>query len=162
LFAISRLAEERITSLAYVLEPADRAAFVAAAAAAIQALSPGATGPGSIHRTVAKVWRDHFRPPTQTAPIEPRALDRDEEGDAPRRDRRHGRAMATQPKPIMWRGLKYSSRNVLAQALAPLCGDREPGAISGMLVKLNDNGDAVIAHYQGKAKPKSANFAPPP
>ena len=96
--AISQAAEEKIYSLAYALDGPDRAAFVAAAEAAVANMTPDAAGPGSIHRTVARVWRDHFHPPTQTAPIEP-ARRRDD--DEPRRDGRRERTAMPPPKPVV-------------------------------------------------------------
>jgi hypothetical protein len=152
LSAIRQVAEDRIYSLACALDGPDRPAFIAAASAAVAELGRVA-GEGSIHRTIAPIFRRHFHPPTQTDPIEPRRPRA--EDDEPRRDRRRGRTMATVPKRITWRGVKYPSRSALAETLAPYCGDREPSAIACMLAKLNDNGESAIQHYQGKPKPKT-------
>jgi hypothetical protein len=45
----------------------------------------------------------------------------------------------------------YRSRHQLARALAPLCADRDENAVAAMLLKLDDDGEAVIAHYAAKA-----------
>jgi hypothetical protein len=55
--------ESLISHLSGGLHPTDRAAFRQAAEAAL-ANSSICWGPGLIHRTVASIWRQFFRPPS--------------------------------------------------------------------------------------------------
>ena len=59
-------AEDLIGRLSGGLAPADRAAFRKAAESAV-ASSPDCSGEGSTYRVIAKIWRDYFHPPSDTA-----------------------------------------------------------------------------------------------
>ena len=59
-------AEDLIAHLSGGLAPADRAGFRKAAEAAL-ATEPQCWGEGSVHRTVARLWRSYFHPPADTS-----------------------------------------------------------------------------------------------
>jgi hypothetical protein len=52
-------------TLAKPLEEPDRSAFLKAATEAVEKLGPDASGPGAIHRVLAPLWRQFFRPPSE-------------------------------------------------------------------------------------------------
>jgi hypothetical protein len=61
-------AETRIFSLAQPLEEPDRSAFIRAASEAVEKLGANAYGPGALHRLLAPLWHQFFRPPSETNP----------------------------------------------------------------------------------------------
>lgn len=109
-------------------------------------------GPGVIHRVVGDVWRRYYRAPAEPCPSD---------DPPPRIDRRRGRTIAVKPKLLEFRGETFRSRAKLAEALVPMCDDRDAHAIENMLRKLGDDGEAVLDHYATRRKPKSATFASP-
>jgi hypothetical protein len=58
-------AEDLIAHLSGGLAPADRTSFRRAAENAL-ATEPQCWGEDSVHRTVARLWRSYFHPPTDT------------------------------------------------------------------------------------------------
>jgi hypothetical protein len=54
--------------LAQPLEEPDRSAFVRAASQAVEKLGANAYGPGALHRLLAPLWHQFFRPPSETNP----------------------------------------------------------------------------------------------
>ena len=78
-----RDAETQILSLAWSLEEPDRSAFIKAATEAVEKLGPNAYGPGAVHRLLAPLWRQFFRPPSETSPTNrSRAYHPDDDGVA--------------------------------------------------------------------------------
>jgi len=61
-------AETRIFLLAQPLEEPDRSAFIRAASEAVEKLGANAYGPGALHRLLAPLWHQFFRPPSETNP----------------------------------------------------------------------------------------------
>ena len=64
-------AETRIFLLAQPLEEPDRSAFIRAASEAVEKLGANAYGPGALHRLLAPLWHQFFRPPSETNPTLP-------------------------------------------------------------------------------------------
>ena len=147
--------DNQIFSLANALAPEQRAAFEAAARAALTSMPPATVGEGSIHRVLRPIWRDHFRPPDpeeqQPAPWaseRTRASGLIERDDPPLRCRGKPKARRMQ-----FRGQTFRSRRALAMHLEPLIG-KNAGAIEMALVRLNDDVEALVQFYAGKPKPK--------
>jgi hypothetical protein len=132
-------------SLAFALEPEAREAFVEAAVAAIAAMPPGRLGEGSAHRALRPIFRKHFTPPNLPEPAE----DVDE-FKIDRRATRYRAPSAGVPRPCEFEGAVYPSRAALAAVIAPRCGGRDASAVSVMLLKLNFDAAAVIAHYAAR------------
>ena len=61
-------AETRIFSLALRLEEPDRSAFIRAALEAVEKLGANAYGLAALHRLLAPLWHQFFRPPSETNP----------------------------------------------------------------------------------------------
>ena len=61
-------AETQILSLAWPLEEPERSAFITVASQAVEKLGLNAYGPGAVHRLLAPLWSQFFRPPSETSP----------------------------------------------------------------------------------------------
>jgi hypothetical protein len=144
-------ADNQIEFLACLLNPDDRAPFILAAEAALAGVEPSCWGPGLTHRILTPIWHAYFRPP-DTGHLS--RWDRDDQPPPSLlvergRDRRRGRRAPVVAKTIEFRGVVFVSRQALATHLATMV-DRDPSAVVGMLVKLNDDSEALLQHYAAK------------